>query len=300
MRIDLFIKSILFLFAASTYAYSAESGGMPQLDPEFWISQIFWLTISFGFLFIFLSKFVLPRISENLENRKSQILENIEIAEKHREESEAKIKEYEKIIEDSRLKAKGIINDAKIKIKSEINLKKDALENEINSEIVLAEKEIEDLKKRSPDKIQKIVIDTSKDLLKQLIGADINQSSISAIVEDLSKKGEISTMVFDSTFLGCGIIHNFIAVLVYFKIPQKVSDLLSKMISDIKTEISESEKLRNESKELLSKAQTKLDTAKKQSDEIINKAKDDTEKMIIEMNDKYHQSAELKEKSCKK
>ena len=189
MRIDLFIKSILFLFAAHTYAYSAESGGMPQLDPEFWISQIFWLTISFGFLFIFLSKFVLPRISENLENRKSQILENIEMAEKHREESEAKIKEYEKIIEDSRLKAKGIINDAKIKIKSEINLKKDALENEINSEIVLAEKEIEDLKKRSPDKIQKIAIDTSKDLLKQLIGADINQSSISAIVEDLSKKG---------------------------------------------------------------------------------------------------------------
>ena len=189
MRIDLFIKSILFLFAAYTYAYSSESGGMPQLDPEFWISQIFWLTISFGFLFIFLSKFVLPRISENLENRKSQILENIEMAENHREESEAKVKEYEKIIEDSRLKAKGIINDAKIKIKSEINLKKDALENEINSEIVLAEKEIEDLKKRSPDKIQKIAIDTSKDLLKQLIGADINQSSISAIVEDLSKKG---------------------------------------------------------------------------------------------------------------
>ena len=189
MRIDLFIKSILFLFGASAYAYGAESGGMPQLDPKFWISQIFWLTISFGFLFIFLSKFVLPRISENLENRKSQILENLEMAEKHREESEAKIKEYEKIIEDSRLKAKGIINDAKIKIKSEINLKKDALENEINAEIVLAEKEIEDLKKRSPDKIQKIAIDISKDLLKQLIGADINQSSISAIVEDLSKKG---------------------------------------------------------------------------------------------------------------
>ena len=189
MRIDLFIKSILFLFGASAYAYGAESGGMPQLDPKFWISQIFWLTISFGFLFIFLSKFVLPRISENLENRKSQILENLEMAEKHREESEAKIKEYEKIIEDSRLKAKGIINDAKIKIKSEINLKKDSLEKEINSEIVLAEEEIEDLKKRSPDKIQKIAVDTSKDMLKQLIGADINQSSISAIVEDLSKKG---------------------------------------------------------------------------------------------------------------
>ncbi len=49
----------------------------------------------------------------------------------------------------------------------------------------------------------------------------------------------------------------------------------------------------------MSKAQAKLDTAKKQSDEIINKAKDDTEKMIIEMNDKYHQSAELKKNLAK-
>ena len=106
-------------------------------------------------------------------------------------------------------------------------------------------------------------------------------------------------MVFDSTFWVAVSFIIFIAVLIYFKIPQKVSDLLSKMISDIKTEISESEKLRNESKELLSKAQTKLDTAKKQSDEIINKAKADTEKMIIEMNDKYHQSAELKKNLAK-
>ena len=80
-------------------------------------------------------------------------------------------------------------------------------------------------------------------------------------------------MVFDSTFWVAVSFIIFIAVLIYFKIPQKVSDLLSKMISDIKTEISESEKLRNESKELLSKAQTKLDTAKKQSNEILNKAK---------------------------
>ena len=71
---------------------------MPQLNPEFWISQIFWLIITFGFLFIILSKLILPKISNNLEARKSQILENIETAEKQRIESENKIKEYEKII----------------------------------------------------------------------------------------------------------------------------------------------------------------------------------------------------------
>ena len=53
---------------------------MPQLNPEFWFSQIFWLTISFGILFIVLSKFILPKIRNNLETRKSQIMDNIEIA----------------------------------------------------------------------------------------------------------------------------------------------------------------------------------------------------------------------------
>ena len=62
-------------------AFAAESGGMPQLNPEFWISQIFWLTLTFGILYLVLSKLILPKISDNLESRKSQILENIEAAE---------------------------------------------------------------------------------------------------------------------------------------------------------------------------------------------------------------------------
>ena len=71
-------------------AFAAESGGMPQLNPEFWISQIFWLTITFGILYVVLSKLILPKISANLETRKSQIVENIEAAEKQREQSELK------------------------------------------------------------------------------------------------------------------------------------------------------------------------------------------------------------------
>ena len=73
-------------------AFAAESSGMPQLNPEFWVSQIFWLTITFGILYIGLSKLILPRVSANLETRKSQILENIESAEKKRKDSEEKNK----------------------------------------------------------------------------------------------------------------------------------------------------------------------------------------------------------------
>ena len=183
----LFFKLNFFVFLTSN-AFGEESGGMPQLDPEYWVSQIFWLTLTFGGLFFVLSKFILPNISENLENRKSQILNNIEQAEKQRIDSEKKLKEYEEIIANSQNEAKIIINEAKTKVLNEINVKKETLEREINSEINSVENEIKNLKKKSPEKINQIAIDTSSDLLKQLIGADINKSNISAIVEDLSKK----------------------------------------------------------------------------------------------------------------
>tara|TARA_B100001250_G_scaffold287508_1_gene249340 strand:- start:122 stop:712 length:591 start_codon:yes stop_codon:yes gene_type:complete len=185
------IYQILILsFAFLTSAQSAETGGMPQLNPEFWISQIVWLVITFGILFIVLSKFILPKISDNLETRKSQILENIENAEKQREESEKKLKEFDKIIVESKNKAKNLFNDARQKVLDDVNKKKAALEKNIDDEVNAAEQEIDQLKKSSHEKITKIAIETSSDLVKQLIGEEVNNSSISAIVEDLSKKNK--------------------------------------------------------------------------------------------------------------
>ena len=169
-------------------AFAAESGGMPQLNPEFWVSQIFWLVISFGALYLILSKFILPKISANLEMRKSEILENIETAEKQRLESENKIKEYDKLILESKNEAKNYFNQAREKILKDVDKKRENLEKEINEEISKAEIEIEGLKNKSPDKIRKIAIETSSDLIKQVIGVDVNNSSISAIVEDISRK----------------------------------------------------------------------------------------------------------------
>ena len=169
-------------------AFAAESGGMPQLNPEFWISQIFWLTITFGILYFILSKFILPKISTNLELRKSQIVENIEAAEKQREESELKIKEYEKIVQNSKDEAKNYFKKAREKLLKNISLKKDTLDKELNLEIKKAEAEIQELRNKAPEKINMIAVETSKDILQQLIGAEVNNSSISAIVDDLSKK----------------------------------------------------------------------------------------------------------------
>jgi len=183
-----FSRILLIYFLLFSYVESAESGGMPQLNPEFWFSQIFWLIITFGIMFILLSKLILPKISENLEIRKAQILENIEAAEKQREESDKKLEEYDKLITNSKNEAKTYFNKAREEILKDVDKKRENLEKEINEEVNNVEKEILDLKNKSPEKIRKIAVETSADLIKQLIGAEVNNSSISAIVEDVSRK----------------------------------------------------------------------------------------------------------------
>ena len=101
-------------------------------------------------------------------------------------------------------------------------------------------------------------------------------------------------MAIDSTFWVAISFVIFIGGLIYLKIPNKVNDILNKLILDIKNEIDESEKLRTEAKILLNNAQDKLNTAQSISNEILKQAKKDSDKMIIELNDKFHKSSEIK------
>ena len=105
---------------------------------------------------------------------------------------------------------------------------------------------------------------------------------------------KINIMTIDSTFWVAVSFFIFFGGLIYLKIPQKINNILSKLISDIQNEIDESEKLRSESKTLLDNAQKKLDTAQKVSNDILNQAKEDSDRLVIEMNDKFHKSSEIK------
>jgi len=103
-------------------------------------------------------------------------------------------------------------------------------------------------------------------------------------------------MTIDATFWVAISFVLFIGLLVYFKIPQKVNEILNQLISNIKNEIDESEKLRNEAKNLLDNSQTKLDSANNEASKITDQAKKDSENLIIEINEKFHKSSEIKKK----
>ena len=101
-------------------------------------------------------------------------------------------------------------------------------------------------------------------------------------------------MVIDATFWVAVSFIIFIGGLIYLKIPQKINEILNKLISDIKIEINESEKLRHDATVLLDNAQKKLDTAQTISNDILDQAKKDSDHLVIEMNDKFHKSSEIK------
>ena len=103
-------------------------------------------------------------------------------------------------------------------------------------------------------------------------------------------------MTIDATFWVAISFILFIGLLFYFKIPQKVNEILNQLISNIKNEINESEKLRNEAKTLLDNSQSKLDSASEETNKIIEQAKKDSENLVIEINEKFHKSAEIKKK----
>ena len=182
-----FLTLLLALVAINTDLYAAEAG-MPQLDPTYWASQAFWLVLVFTILYISISKFYLPKIKDNLDNRENKIKEDLENASKFKEQSETKLKEYKIILENAKKEVIKIHFESKNILDKDINSKKIAIEKEIEKEISKATKEIIEFKKNSLSSIQKISENIASDIIENISGDKLNESSVKAVVEDISKK----------------------------------------------------------------------------------------------------------------
>ena len=136
-----FALSITFIFNAN-HVFGAEVG-MPQLNPEYWAAQIFWLILIFSGLYLIIWKIFFPRITDSIENRKSKVINDLAETQK--------IKEIEK-------------------------------------ELLNVEKEIKSLKKSSISSINKIAVETSAEMIRKIVGGDVNLSNVSDIIEDISKE----------------------------------------------------------------------------------------------------------------
>ena len=175
------------LIAIQGDLYAAEAG-MPQLDPKYWASQAFWLILVFTVLYFAISKFYLPKIKNNLDDRENRIKDDIEDANKSNELSESKLKEYEKILESAKKEVIKIQLESKAKLDKEIHEKKEKIEKEIEKELIQAQKEITELKKNSISDIHNISKEIASNIIENISGDKLNESSIKAAVEEISKK----------------------------------------------------------------------------------------------------------------
>ena len=168
-------------------AFGSETG-MPQLNPEFWVAQIFWLILIFASLYLIIWKVFLPRITYSIENRKSRVVNDLDESQKLKDNAEKKLKEYNEIIEKSKKEAIKIIDNSKKKLDRDLENKKQKFNDEIEKELVATEKEIENLKKTSTSNIANIAAETTAEIIRQIINTEVNKSNVSAIVNDITKR----------------------------------------------------------------------------------------------------------------
>ncbi len=177
---------VLFFILNVTNLIAAEAG-MPQLDPKYWLSQSFWLILIFVLLYLSIAKFFIPKIKDNLDNREIKINGDLDEAKNFSELSEKKAKEYEKEINNAKKDVIKILAESKKSLDKSIENKKNIFEKQINSEIEKAEKEIFDLKNSSSPSIMLMAEEISSNIIEKITGDKLNESSIKASVEEISK-----------------------------------------------------------------------------------------------------------------
>lgn len=191
MKINL--GTIVFLLFFHEIAFAKE--GMPQLNPEFWLSQIVWLTIVFALLYFLIQKFFSPKLFALIDTRTSYIKSLLEEAEVCKNQIQKLEDEYNLIITEAKIESKKISAKLKSDLNDKISIKRKEFENFLNSETLKAEEEVNNFKKKALENIQNIAGDFSKELIEKITGTAPNNSSLNAVIMEISNKEKKSQYV---------------------------------------------------------------------------------------------------------
>lgn len=191
MKINL--GTIVFLLFFQEIAFAKE--GMPQLNPEFWLSQIVWLTIVFALLYFLIQKFFSPKLFALIDTRTNFIKSLLEEAEDCKNQIQKLEDEYNLIITEAKIESKKISAKLKSDLNDKITIKRKEFENFLNSETLKAEEEVNNFKKKALENIQNIAGDFSKELIEKITGTAPNNSSLNAVIMEISNKEKKSQYV---------------------------------------------------------------------------------------------------------
>lgn len=173
--------------AAATHA-APQSSGMPQFNPEFYPSQLFWLALSFILLYLLMSRVALPRIGQVIEERRDRIQRDIDAAEKAKLETEKALAGYEKALADARVRAGGLAKETREKLGAEVDAEKARVETEAQAKIAEAEQAIAATKGKAMASIGEIASDIAGSIVGTLTGKEASVEEVSQALAQIARK----------------------------------------------------------------------------------------------------------------
>jgi F-type H+-transporting ATPase subunit b len=160
----------------------AAEGGMPQMNPEWYASQLFWLVLTFGFLLIVMSRVALPRIGGTIENRRTRIVGDLESADQARRDAAAALKAYETSLAGARTRALALADEGRKAVVSEVEKVKAATEASAQKTLAEAEARIADTRQAAAANVRNLASEAAADIVERLIGERVNPADASRAV----------------------------------------------------------------------------------------------------------------------
>lgn len=165
----------------------AHGAGFPPFDAHTFPSQLIWLAIAFGALYLLMSRIALPRIANILEERHDRIADDLEEAAKMKAESEAAAKAYEAALASARGKAQGIATETRDKLSAETEAGRKSIEAELHAKLAAAEVQIAATKTSAMANVRGIAVDAAGAIVNQLIGTVPAPQAVESAVDQAIK-----------------------------------------------------------------------------------------------------------------
>ncbi|MCH9765980.1 MAG: F0F1 ATP synthase subunit B [Alphaproteobacteria bacterium] len=146
----------------------------PPLDPANFAPQLFWLALTFGVLYVILSRVALPRVSEVIEERRDRIQRDLDAAERLKDETDKALSGYEKALSDARSNASVIARKERDALNAEVSAEQAKVEDQLAAKLIDAEARITATKEKALDSVNTIAADTAVAIVSKLVGDEIS------------------------------------------------------------------------------------------------------------------------------
>ncbi|MGD9828575.1 MAG: F0F1 ATP synthase subunit B, partial [Hyphomicrobiaceae bacterium] len=150
-------------------------GNFPPLDTSTFVPQLIWLAISFGLLYLLMSRIALPRIGQVIEERRERIQRDLDAAERLKGETEQALAAYEQALAQARAKAHGIASGERERLAADGERERQRVEQQLAAQLADADKRIAATKTKALAQINEVAADTAGAVVKALIGADVSR-----------------------------------------------------------------------------------------------------------------------------